>query len=90
MNGFVQPGQAPQLLRVISSLRAAVHDTGLRFAHARQRAAARREFAQLDAAMQRDLGISPSEFGSYWAEHLGQAECTRRRIHATRCDSGMR
>ncbi|AMO24370.1 hypothetical protein GCM10027034_13940 [Ramlibacter solisilvae] len=43
-------------------------------------AVARREFQRLDAAALRDLGISPSEFDSYWAEHHGLADCTRRRI----------
>jgi len=42
--------------------------------------AAQREFQRLDAATMRDLGISPSEFGSYWAEREGLVERTRRRI----------
>jgi uncharacterized protein YjiS (DUF1127 family) len=41
---------------------------------------ARREFQRLDAATLRDLGISPSEFDSYWAESHGLADRTRRRL----------
>ncbi|NPC56327.1 hypothetical protein [Caenimonas soli] len=40
-------------------------------------AAARREFAGLDASTVRDLGMSRSEFDSYWAESHGLAEPTR-------------
>lgn len=43
-------------------------------------AAARREFQQLDADTVRDLGLSASEFESYWAEAHGDAERTRLRI----------
>jgi uncharacterized protein YjiS (DUF1127 family) len=43
-------------------------------------AVARREFQRLDPAALRDLGISPSEFDSYWAESHGLAERTRRRV----------
>ena len=43
-------------------------------------AAARREFERLDDASLRDLGISRNEFDSYWAESLGRAEQSRRRV----------
>ena len=43
-------------------------------------AAARREFAGLDASTVRDLGVSRSEFDSYWAESHGLAERTRERV----------
>ena len=43
-------------------------------------AVARRQFQHLDAGALRDLGISPSEFDSYWAESQGIAERTRRRV----------
>ena len=46
-------------------------------------AAARREFARLEPADLRDLGIGSSEFGSYWAEARGRAERTRMRILGT-------
>jgi uncharacterized protein YjiS (DUF1127 family) len=51
-------------------------------AAARREARARSEFARLDAAAYRDLGISPSEFGSYWAESQGVAERTRVRVES--------
>ena len=43
-------------------------------------AAARREFERLDPLAVRDLGMSASEFDSYWAESEGCAETTRIRI----------
>ena len=43
-------------------------------------AAARREFERLDADTVRDLGMSRSEFDSYWAETQGLAEQTRTRV----------
>lgn len=50
----------------------------------RRRAAARREFEQLDAGGLRDLGVQASEFESYWAESTGSAPPTRRRIARSR------
>ena len=47
-------------------------------------ACARREFGQLDERSLRDLGLSPSEFASYWAESRGEAERTRLRTAAFR------
>jgi hypothetical protein len=41
--------------------------------------AARREFARLDPAALRDLGMHAGEFESYWAEAHGRAPQTRRR-----------
>jgi len=43
-------------------------------------ASARRNFERLDAATLRDLGMSASEFDSYWAESQGLAEHTRVRV----------
>ena len=43
-------------------------------------AAARREFNRVDPDTLRDLGISRSEFDSYWAETQGLAEPTRLRV----------
>jgi uncharacterized protein YjiS (DUF1127 family) len=59
-----------------------IHALWRRWAAHRREAAARREFAQLDASALRDLGLASSEFGSYWAETHGAAECTRRRVPA--------
>ena len=53
-----------------------------RLAAARRHAAARREFQRLDTGTLRDLGLAPSEFGSYWAEANGLAEHTRLRVQA--------
>lgn len=61
------------LSKVLSGLRAA-----LRFARAR------REFARLDAQTLRDLGMAPSEFGSFWAESQGWVEPTRCRVLSLR------
>ncbi|TFZ05530.1 hypothetical protein EZ313_02325 [Ramlibacter henchirensis] len=47
-------------------------------------ARARREFTRLDAQTYRDLGITPSEFDSYWAESQGLTEPTRRRVRSLR------
>ena len=52
-----------------------VNELGRAWRHA----VARREFQRLDANALRDLGISPSEFDSYWAESHGLVERTRRR-----------
>jgi hypothetical protein len=43
-------------------------------------ASARRKFERLDAVTLRDLGMSASEFDSYWAESEGLAEHTRVRV----------
>ncbi|MCM2336784.1 MAG: hypothetical protein NDI66_08390 [Pseudomonas sp.] len=51
-----------------------------RLADAWRHAAAHREFNRLDAAALRDLGLTRSEFDSYWAETHGQAEPTRLRV----------
>ena len=53
-----------------------------RLAAARRHAAERREFQRLDTGTLRDLGMTPSEFGSYWAEANGLAEHTRLRVQA--------
>lgn len=46
----------------------------------REYALARDAFARLDASTIRDLGMSRSEFSSYWAESRGLAERTRLRV----------
>lgn len=46
----------------------------------RQLAAESKAFARLDASALRDLGMSRSEFHSYWVERHGLAERTRRRV----------
>jgi uncharacterized protein YjiS (DUF1127 family) len=46
----------------------------------RQAVADERAFAQLDDATLRDLGMSRSEYGSYWAEAYGEADHTRLRV----------
>ena len=51
-------------------------------------ALSRREFDRLDDSTLRDLGISRSEFDSYWAETHGLAEPTRVRVTRDRCGSG--
>ena len=53
-----------------------------RLAAARRHAAARREFQRLDSGTLRDLGMTRSEFGSFWAEAHGLAEHTRVRVQA--------
>jgi hypothetical protein len=53
-----------------------------RFADRWHYAAARREFSSLDASTMRDLGMSSSEFDSYWAESHGLAEQTRVRLNS--------
>jgi len=45
-----------------------------------QYALAREAFARLDAAAIRDLGMSRSEFDSYWVETHGLTEWTRMRV----------
>ncbi|MCZ8258453.1 MAG: hypothetical protein O9327_22620 [Polaromonas sp.] len=50
-------------------------------AERRQFAMASDAFARLDASTVRDLGMSRSEFGSYWAETHGLAERMRVRVN---------
>jgi uncharacterized protein YjiS (DUF1127 family) len=52
-------------------------------------AAARREFNRVDQDTLRDLGISRSEFDSYWAETHGMAEPTRVRVMRQTRGSGL-
>jgi uncharacterized protein YjiS (DUF1127 family) len=70
--------------RLHAFLRALSHE----LAGACRYAAARREFDRLDDSTLRDLGISRSEFDSYWAETHGLAEPTRVRVTRDRCGSG--
>lgn len=73
--------RAPGVLRRFAgALRDAVNGLRHELAGAWRYAAARREFHQLDAGTLRDLGMSRSEFDSYWAETHGQAEQTRTRV----------
>ena len=65
-----------------ATLRGLLDCIGSRLAAARRHAAERREFQRLDAGALRDLGLVPSEFGSYWAEANGLAEHTRLRVQA--------
>jgi len=58
-----------------------------RIADARRQAAARQEFLQLDPRTVHDLGMSASEFDSFWAEAHGEAERTRVRIGPRRCET---
>lgn len=67
-----------------ASLRAWSHE----LAGAWRYGAARREFERLDDNTLRDLGISRSEFDSYWAETHGLAEPTRVRVTRDRRGSG--
>lgn len=67
-----------------ASLRALLHELAGAWRHA----AARREFERLDDSTLRDLGISRSEFDSYWAETHGLAEPTRLRVTRDRRGSG--
>jgi uncharacterized protein YjiS (DUF1127 family) len=61
---------------VSSTLQSVWHELAGAWRHA----AARREFERVDDETLRDLGISRSEFDSYWAETHGEAEPTRRRV----------
>jgi uncharacterized protein YjiS (DUF1127 family) len=71
-----QPGPARLAADLLSAMRALVREiTG-----AWRYAIARREFNALDASTLRDLGMSRSEFDSYWAETHGMAEQTRARV----------
>jgi uncharacterized protein YjiS (DUF1127 family) len=62
--------------RLRNALRAMSHELAGAWRHA----VARREFNRLDANALRDLGMSRSEFDSYWAETHGTAEQTRVRV----------
>lgn len=67
-----------------SSLRTALRALWHRAATARCCATARREFERLDDHALRDFGISRNEFDSYWAESIGLAERSRRRVRTER------
>jgi len=71
-----QPGFAGFSAGLRSALRALARE----LAGAWRYAVARREFNHVDANTLRDLGISRSEFDSYWAESQGLAEQTRVRV----------
>lgn len=66
--------------RLVARAARAARSPWAALAAARRRAAARREFAGLDPAALRDLGVGAGEFDSCWAEAFGTAPCTRRRL----------
>ncbi|HXD39245.1 MAG TPA: DUF1127 domain-containing protein [Ramlibacter sp.] len=66
--------------RFIDGLRSALRGLLAEMAGAWRYGVARREFAQLDDSTLRDIGMSRSEFDSYWAETHGRAEPTRLRV----------
>ena len=74
------PAALQYVRRFADSLRGALKAALRRAAAASRYAAARRDFNRLDDAALRDLGISRDEFDSYWAESLGRADQTRRRV----------
>ena len=65
---------------VLSEIRRMIRALSQEFVGRWRRAAARREFSRLEAGALRDLGMSRSEFDSYWAESHGMAEPTRVRV----------
>ena len=71
-----QSGTARLAARMPGALSAVMGE----LASAWRRAVARREFNRLDASALRDLGMTRSEFDSYWAESHGEAEQTRVRV----------
>ena len=73
---FIQHLDSAMLSQIRHTLRAFGREVLCRW----RRAAARREFSRLDAGALRDLGMSRSEFDSYWAESHGMAEPTRLRV----------
>jgi hypothetical protein len=76
-----EPGSIRFATRLASALRPLLHEVASTWRYA----AARREFASLDAATLRDLAMSHGEFDSYWAETHGLAEPTRRRVTQDKC-----
>lgn len=70
------PRQAPRDSRPLRRLRALLRWFGRRV---RQRRALR-ELESLDTETLRDLGVHRSEIGSVWAERIGLAMASRRRI----------
>jgi uncharacterized protein YjiS (DUF1127 family) len=82
------PAPAPSrtfALGIRDALRATFRD----LAGAWRYASARREFNRVDQDTLRDLGISRSEFDSYWAETHGMAEPTRVRVTRQTRGSGL-
>jgi uncharacterized protein YjiS (DUF1127 family) len=72
--------RSPGAARFAAELRSALRGLMGELAGAWRHAVARREFNRLDASTLRDLGLTRSEFESYWAETHGQAEQTRVRV----------
>jgi uncharacterized protein YjiS (DUF1127 family) len=84
MSHAVQSGRAtasaPRPARFPIGLHSALRAMWRDLAGAWRYAVARREFNCLDERTLRDLGMSRSEFDSYWAETHGLAEQTRVRV----------
>ena len=76
--------------KAIAPGRAAAHLPGVlrALAGAWRYATARNEFERLDSSALRDLGMSRSEFDSYWAETQGLVEPTRTRVRRGRRRGG--
>lgn len=74
------PAFAAPLRRAFHALRAAWRRGARAIARRRRLAIARAEFAMLDDAALRDLGLRRAEFASYWAESEGLVEATRHRV----------
>lgn len=70
----------PRSVRFADGLHSTLRTFMRELAGAWRYAVARREFNRLDAGALRDLGMSRSEFDSYWAETHGLAEQTRLRV----------
>ena len=62
------------------ALRDLVRGLARRWELQRDYARARFEFQRVDAATLRDVGMTRSEFGSFWAESRGLTEPTRVRV----------
>lgn len=70
----------PRSFAVAAGLRSALRAMLRDIAGAWRCAGARSEFNRVDDSTLRDIGISRSEFDSYWAETHGLAEQTRVRV----------
>lgn len=70
----------PRSVRFAEGVHSALRTFVRELAGAWRYAVAHREFNRLDAGTLRDLGMSRSEFDSYWAESHGLAEQTRVRV----------
>jgi uncharacterized protein YjiS (DUF1127 family) len=80
MSYAIQPRRVTTVESGAARFAAEVRSAVRALAGAWRHAVARREFNRLDSDTLRDLGISRSEFESYWAETHGEAEQTRVRV----------